>query len=134
MDTLAIMGWDVDAAGLGVVFDRAIPAFAQEHFGPAADTALARLGLARDGIDRYVCHPGGAKVVAALEEALALPPGLLDCEREVLRDYGNMSAPTALFVLDRVIAAGHTGQMLLTALGPGFTAAFLPLRLEAEGA
>jgi alkylresorcinol/alkylpyrone synthase len=60
-------------------------------------------------------------VVAALETALALPQGSLDHERAVLSAYGNMSAPTALFVLERVLADGFSGRAALCALGPGFT-------------
>ena len=56
-----------------------------------------------DDIDRFACHPGGTKVITALERAFALEQGALDHERAVLAEYGNMSAPTALFVLDRVI-------------------------------
>lgn len=128
-DTLGIMGWDVDEAGLGVVFDRAIPSFASEHLAAVADAALAKAGLARDRIDRFVCHPGGTRVVEALEGALGLGSASLDAERETLRDFGNMSAPTVLFVLDRVLAQGQTGQMMLSALGPGFTASFLPIEV-----
>ncbi|SDE47050.1 type III polyketide synthase [Limimaricola pyoseonensis] len=130
-DTLRIMGWEVDDEGLGVVFDRAIPGFATEHFAEAVDGALAAAGLRRADIDRFVCHPGGAKVVTAIESALSLAEGTLDAERAVLRDCGNMSAPTALFVLERVLASGATGRMLACALGPGFTAAFVVLDVAA---
>ena len=129
-DTLSIMGWDVDEAGLGVVFDRSIPVFAETYFAEACDKALARSGLAREDIARFVCHPGGAKVVEAIETALDLEAGSLDAERSVLRDYGNMSAPTALFVLKRILEAKGEGQMMMCALGPGFTASFLPLTVE----
>jgi alkylresorcinol/alkylpyrone synthase len=119
--TLDIMGWSVDPEGLGVIFDRAIPPFAEEHVAPAVDAVLARLGHRRADIARFVCHPGGTKVVAALETALSLPPGSLTHERDVLARYGNMSAPTALFVLERVLAEGLSGRAALCALGPGFT-------------
>ena len=65
-----------------------------------------RSGVARGDIDRFCCHPGGAKVIDAIETRARLPPGALDLEREVLRDHGNMSAPTVLFVLDALIARG----------------------------
>lgn len=126
-DTLAIMGWDVDPQGFGVVFDRSIPAFAEREFRLAAEAALARAGLSTDRIDRFVCHPGGAKVVRAIERAMALREGALDAERAVLRDYGNMSAPTALFVLDRALRDGARGRMALCALGPGFTLSLMPM-------
>lgn len=126
-DTLAIMGWDVDDTGLGVVFDRSIPSFVLDHFRGAVDQALDRAGLRAASMDRFVCHPGGAKVVSAIEQALDLPDGVLDAERQTLRHYGNMSAPTVLFVLEQVLAQGARGQMMLAALGPGFTASFLPV-------
>lgn len=130
-DTLDIMGWSVDQEGLGVIFDRSIPPFAEEHFGPAARVMLARAGLGLGDIDRFVCHPGGAKVVAALERALELPQGLLADERAVLEDYGNMSAPTVFFVLERALAAGLPERTLMTAMGPGFTGATATLRVAA---
>ncbi|WP_281967040.1 type III polyketide synthase [Roseovarius nanhaiticus] len=132
-DTLEIMGWDVDDAGLGVVFDRSIPGFVAEHFAGATAGALNAAGLTTGNIDRYVCHPGGAKVVTAIEEALNLTAGTLDSERDVLRRCGNMSAPTVLFVLQSVLASGATGQMMACALGPGFTASFLPLHIGGIG-
>ena len=129
--TLPIMGWEVDEDGLGVVFDRSIPDFVTEEMRGAADEACAQIGLTRDGLGRLVSHPGGAKVVEALETSLELGQGTLDVEREVLRDFGNMSAPTVLFVLERILARGDakgTGDPLLTcALGPGFSAAFAPI-------
>jgi len=88
---------------------------------------LAREGLALADIRHFVCHPGGAKVILALEEAFGLPTGTLSEARGVLRDYGNMSAATVLFVLERMLRAGARGRMLMTALGPGFTAGFLVL-------
>ena len=84
--------------------------------------------MAVDNIDRFVCHPGGAKVVDALEAALGLRHGDLAGARDVLCDYGNMSAASVLFVLDRMLAAGPRWRLaLLNALGPGFTAGFLLL-------
>ncbi len=126
-DTLDIMGWRVDEAGFGVIFDRAIPPFARRRMGPAVDAMLTGMGLTRGDVGRFVCHPGGAKVLEALEGALGLTPGALQAEREVLAEYGNMSAPTALFVLDRVLEAPTPERLFLTALGPGFTASGVSL-------
>jgi alkylresorcinol/alkylpyrone synthase len=120
-DTLDIMGWQVDPVGFGVIFDQSIPAFAREHLGPAIDAILEAQTLQRGDIGRFVCHPGGRKVVEAIEGALGLEPRSLHHEREILRRYGNMSAPTALFVLERVLQAGLPHRAMLVALGPGFT-------------
>lgn len=119
--TLDIMGWSVDPQGFGVIFDRSIPPFAQEHLAAAIDGILRRQGRARTQIDRFICHPGGRKVIEAIEEALDLGAGTLTHEREVLARFGNMSAPTVLFVLERMIKAGLPTTSLLLALGPGFT-------------
>ena len=120
-DTLNIMGWNVDNQGFGVIFDRSIPPFALDNLAPAVDAMLSRQSHARHDIGRFICHPGGQKVIEAIEQSLALDDGTLDHERAVLSQYGNMSAPTALFVLERMIEAGLPDTALLMALGPGFT-------------
>jgi alkylresorcinol/alkylpyrone synthase len=127
-DTLDIMGWTVDPEGFGVIFKRTIPGFVAEHMRPAVAEMLSRTELSIDDIDRFICHPGGTKVIRALEQAFALHQGALDHEREVIADYGNMSSPTVLFVLERARAQGLPPRSLLTALGPGFTASCVALR------
>ncbi|MGI8612187.1 MAG: type III polyketide synthase [Sphingomicrobium sp.] len=125
--TQRIMGWDIEDPGLAVVFDRAIPPFIERELRPALDAMLRELGLERGDVARFCCHPGGVKVIDAIEAALELPQGELDLERDVLRDFGNMSAPTVLFVLDRLLARGIPERVLMTAFGPGFTCAGLLL-------
>jgi alkylresorcinol/alkylpyrone synthase len=120
-DTLDIMGWKVDPVGFGVIFDQSIPTFARTHLAHALDTILRDQPVARGDIGRFVCHPGGRKVVEAIEGALALRPGSLDHERDVLRRFGNMSAPTVLFVLERALQAGLPEHAMVLSLGPGFT-------------
>jgi alkylresorcinol/alkylpyrone synthase len=126
-DTLGIMGWRVDDPGLAVIFDRAIPPFVTGELAAAVDGILGQLGLTRGDIDRFCCHPGGTKVVDAIEQALALGSGTLDLERDVLRDHGNMSAPTVMFVLAALIERGLPERVMMTAFGPGFTCAGLVL-------
>lgn len=127
-DTLDIMGWRIDPDGLGVIFNRAIPGFVQRHLRGAMEAMLAEQALVPGDVDRFICHPGGAKVIQAIEQAFSLAEGTLREERDVLADYGNMSAPTALFVLDRVRRAGLAPLSVIAALGPGFTASTLTLR------
>ena len=126
-NSLGIMGWSVDELGLGVIFDRSIPSFAAKRLRPAMQGSLAKMGLGLDQVDRFVCHPGGVKVIEALEASLDLGQGALSFEREVLAEHGNMSAPTAIFVLERALAAKTRGQLVLTALGPGFTASCMAM-------
>jgi alkylresorcinol/alkylpyrone synthase len=126
-DTLDIMGWTVDSIGFGVVLSRVLPRFVEARLAVPARRFLKSQGL--NGSTRFVCHPGGAKVAAAVEAALGFPDGTLADERAVLRAYGNMSAPTVLFVLKQALAGGLTGTAVLSALGPGFTASFLALEV-----
>jgi alkylresorcinol/alkylpyrone synthase len=123
-DTLDVMGWRVDPSGFGAIFSSSIPKLVRDKLVVAADAFLERHDLCRDDLDGFVFHPGGAKVIEALEGAFDLEQGSLNKEREVLRDYGNMSAPTVLFVLRKALDEGFRGHGLLSALGPGFTASF----------
>ena len=128
--SLDVMGWEVADEGLKAIFSRDIPNLVTAQLRDVASEFLARHGLGIDDIECFVCHPGGAKVITALEHAFGLPEGALVEARAVLRDYGNMSAATVIFVLERILAkAQATGQpwerALMTALGPGFTAGFL---------
>ena len=76
-----------------------------------------------------ICHPGGTKVLEAIETALGVPPNKLAVERSIMRDFGNMSSPTVLFTLERTLAEGFEGSAVLAALGPGFTAAFVSMHV-----
>jgi alkylresorcinol/alkylpyrone synthase len=125
--TLDIMGWRIDANGLGVVLARDLPPFLRREIRPAMEAMLASQGLAIDDIDRFICHPGGMKVIEAMEGAFGLGQGALDHEREVLADHGNMSSPTVLFILDRARRAGLPKRSVVTAMGPGFTASTVTL-------
>jgi alkylresorcinol/alkylpyrone synthase len=120
-DTLGVMGWRVDPVGFGVIFDKSIPGFAHDNLRGAVDGILASQKLGRADIDRFICHPGGRKVIEAIEGAMDIDAGSLDHERDVLRHYANMSAPTALFVLERALSAGLPKRSMLMALGPGFS-------------
>jgi len=127
-DSLGIMGWKVDDAGFGIILEQSLPVFAETHLRSAVSGILDRAGLSLSDIDRFICHPGGAKVLLALESALGLDVGSLDIERGVIGDYGNMSSPTVMFVLERVITAGLPPRSALLALGPGFSASCITLK------
>jgi alkylresorcinol/alkylpyrone synthase len=127
-DSLDVMGWSIDPLGFGVILRRTVPEFVATELKPALTQILARMQLTTADIDKFVCHPGGAKVIDAIETALALGQGTLEHERQVIADYGNMSAPTVLFILEKARAKGLPSRSLLTALGPGFTASCVTLR------
>jgi alkylresorcinol/alkylpyrone synthase len=132
-DTHDAMGWDVGDTGLGLILDRNVPALVLRNLAAAVDTACAGWGIGRGEIDEVIAHPGSARVLDAVERALALPAHALDDARAVLADHGNMSAPTVWFVLERTwqrIAAGEAGgtHALLCSMGPGFSIELVHLR------
>ena len=120
-DTLDMMGWEIGDTGFDLVLARDIPVFVNSHFAPVCDQFIAAQGLAKSDMAEPACHPGGGRVVDALAEYLGND---LPATRAVLRENGNMSSPTVLFVLEALLAAGPiTKPTLLTALGPGFVGA-----------
>jgi alkylresorcinol/alkylpyrone synthase len=123
-DSLDVMGWEIEEDGLGVQFSRDIPQLVRTELRSAADRFLSGAEVPFNSINHFVFHPGGAKVLSALEEAFEIAPPGLTVGRSILRDFGNMSAATVLFVLKRILEKPITGRSLLGALGPGFTAGF----------
>jgi alkylresorcinol/alkylpyrone synthase len=123
-DSLGIMGWDVEEDGLKAIFSQSIPMLVANDFSTILHAFLARNDLKLGDIDKFACHPGGAKVLDALEDAFQIERGSLEDSRAVLRDFGNMSAVTALFVLERMDWRKKNRRTLMTALGPGFSATF----------
>ena len=106
-NSLDVMGWEIEDDGLGVQFSRDIPQLVRTQMREATDCFLQKSLL--------------------LEEAFEIPSPGLTCARDVLRNFGNMSAATVLFVLEQTLAQQPKGVALMGALGPGFTAGFLIL-------
>src|SRR4029078_1019753 len=89
--TLDIMGWMIDPVGFRVMLSRSLPRFVEQKL---AAPVRRFVKVAKLQAPYLICHPGGAKVLDAIEVALELQKGTLRDERDVLRNYGNMSAPT----------------------------------------
>ena len=124
-----IMGWDIKNDGFGVVLSPQLPTLMQERFGAALDTFLQRHGLKREDVDGYLLHPGGGKILDVADKLLDLAPDALKPSRETLRNNGNMSSATAMFVLKYALDHGLHGRYVLAAFGPGFSAYFVVLDL-----
>jgi alkylresorcinol/alkylpyrone synthase len=125
--TIDVMGWRVDPEGFGAIFARSIPDLVSRDLRPVSDAFLARNSLSGADIDHYSFHPGGTKVIQALESAFELEQGALQHERKILAGYGNMSAPTVMFVLAEALKEKKNGRRFVGSLGPGFTASFLTM-------
>ena len=125
-----VMGWDIKNNGLYVVFSKSIPSIITNWLGPFVHEFLGAYNLNKDDITHFVAHPGGKKVLKAYEDALGFDSTKTDISRDVLRNHGNMSSPTVLYVLKQFMEsspeAGDYG--LMAALGPGFCGELLLLK------
>lgn len=119
-DSVAVMGFDVTDVGLRWHLSPDVPAVAAEWTGKSVADAVGRVGWSTDSLDHVLLHPGGSRVLDAVEQALALDPGTLRQSREVMREHGNISGATVLLVLEQFLRTGAFGRTLLTAMGPGF--------------
>jgi alkylresorcinol/alkylpyrone synthase len=123
--TTHLMGFELRNPGLQIVLDRGLAPFVRREIVGVIDSFLARRGLDRRQIERFILHPGGRRVVEVMAERLGLDAQALAPTEAILAAHGNMSSVTVLFVLDEILrchrpAAGALG--LLGAFGPGFGA------------
>jgi alkylresorcinol/alkylpyrone synthase len=123
-DSEYIMGWDIKEDGFGVVLSPELPGLMRRELRPALEAFLERAGLSLSDFAGFLFHPGSQKILETAEDVLGLERAQIAHSWEVLRDYGNMSSVTALFVLRRALEAGARGLHLLVAFGPGFSAYF----------
>ncbi|MFE2493149.1 type III polyketide synthase [Streptomyces scopuliridis] len=130
-DTEQAMGWDITGSGFRIVLDASVPDLVRKNLAADVDGLLADNGLTREDITAWVCHPGGPKVLEAVEEVLELPADALDMTWRSLAAVGNLSSSSVLHVLRDTLAErppppGTHG--LLLAMGPGFCSELVLLR------
>jgi alkylresorcinol/alkylpyrone synthase len=128
-NTEHIMGWDIKDNGFGVVLSPELPSLMRRELRPALDDFLARNGLELTDLEGILLHPGGRRVLDTAQDVLGLSKRDLSHSWDVLREYGNMSSATALFILERALRSGASGPHLLAAFGPGFSAYFIAIDL-----
>jgi len=133
-DSERVMGFDVGSTGLRIVLDAQVPAVIGRYVGEDVDGFLTAHGLTRADIGWWVCHPGGPKVIDALQETLGLPDEAVALTRSSLASIGNLSSASVLHVLEDTLrerppAPGSHG--LLMAMGPGFCSELVLLRAAA---
>ncbi len=133
-DSMDDMTWDIGDTGFSMTLASSVPRVIAGHLPRYLDTLLGRNGLDVAGVDWWAIHPGGRAIVEKAQEVLGLPDAAVADSFAVLRDYGNMSSATILFVLKRFLqkhqAAVEKGER---GLGAGVAMAFGP-GLTLEGA
>jgi alkylresorcinol/alkylpyrone synthase len=124
-DSGHIMGWDVGSHGFKILLDPGVPQIIERYFADDTRNFLGAHGVSVDGISDWICHPGGPKVLRAIESSLALPADALKHSWEQLESMGNLSSSSVLAILkstmDSVPAGSKDGKYaLISAMGPGF--------------
>jgi alkylresorcinol/alkylpyrone synthase len=121
-DSERVMGWDVSETGFRIVLSAEVPQVVLTHMAADVDAFLGDQGLTRDDVARWISHPGGPKVLDAMQQALDLPDTALEASWRTLREVGNLSSTSVLLVLEEALRApppaGSYG--LVVAMGPGF--------------
>jgi alkylresorcinol/alkylpyrone synthase len=129
-DTEDVMGWDIGSDGFKVKLSTEVATVAEKYVGDDVRNFLVDCGLTTSDISTWICHPGGPKVIEAIEHTLDLPPDALDYTRNSLRDNGNLSSVSVLDVLRENLAnppaPGSFGLMI--AMGPAFCSELVLLR------
>jgi predicted naringenin-chalcone synthase len=121
-DSAEAMGWAVGDYGFEMTLSRRIPALIARNVRPWLDAWLGRHGLTVETVGSWAVHPGGPKILTAVEEGLSLPPDALATSRAVYAACGNMSSPTVLFVIDRLRRANAARPCVALGFGPGLMA------------
>jgi len=129
-DAEHMMGFELRNTGLQMVLDKEVPEKIAEHFPKFTHPFLERNNLSIEDIDHLIFHPGGKKIVQTVEQLFGSLGKNIDNTKAILKEYGNMSSATVLYVLERFIDQGvKKGSIgLMLSFGPGFTAQRLLLR------
>jgi len=130
-DSERVMGWDISESGFRVVLSADVPVMVLKHVRRDVDAFLAGHGLDRGDVDAWISHPGGPRVLEAMQEALDLPREAFALSWKSLAEVGNLSSASVLLVLEETIesrppAPGRHG--LVIAMGPGFCSELVLLR------
>ena len=130
-DSENVMGWDISESGFRIVLSADVPNVVIEHLRKDVDAFLAHHGLTRKDIARWISHPGGPRILEAMEQALELPTDALEASWRSLREVGNLSSASVLMVLEDVMRTRRPPEGsygLMVALGPGFCSELVLLR------
>ena len=126
------MGWDVSEKGFKIVLSADVPEMVRRFLRRDVDAFLGEHGLTRNDISAWISHPGGPKVLEAMQEALELPEDALEGAWRTLREVGNLSSTSVLLVLEETLRSppqlGSWG--LMSAMGPGFCSELVLLKWE----
>ncbi|MBM4255722.1 MAG: type III polyketide synthase [Deltaproteobacteria bacterium] len=131
--TTEVMGFDLRDSGFHIVLSAEIPELVSAEVPQLVARFLAAQGLTVGDMSHFLLHPGGRRVLEGLVECLGIASEQATVSKNILRDYGNLSSASVLYILDRFLTTERTqaGDLgLLLAFGPGFSAESVLLRWE----
>jgi predicted naringenin-chalcone synthase len=118
------MAWELSSTGFLMTLSGYVPDLIEKDFGELVNQALLSTGITKDEIEHWCIHPGGKKILEAVHHSLGFTNGQLQKSYEVLKDYGNMSSASILFVLQKILKSGEvhkSDKIFGAAFGPGLT-------------
>jgi len=123
LEGMGDMAWNIGDHGFDLVLSRYVPKIIGTRIGKAVDQFLHQWGLTPEEIGEWAVHPGGKSILDKFQKSMNLDPALLAASRQVLREFGNMSSATILFVLKSILESSqpHTENVGAIAFGPGLT-------------
>jgi predicted naringenin-chalcone synthase len=119
--TADLMGWRIGDHGFEMRLSPQVPSIIKDALRPWLRDQLARRAIGINDVQGWVIHPGGPRILTACADSLGLNFACLEPSQRVLADYGNMSSPTVLFILDQLRARGDCLPCVMLAFGPGLT-------------
>ena len=117
--TQEMMSWRIADHGFQMRLKPEVPGIIEKQLKPSIQAWLAELGLGLEAIGAWAIHPGGPKIIDAVQSSLGLLPEATQVSREILKDYGNMSSPTVLFIVDELILQQAPKPYVVLGFGPG---------------
>lgn len=115
------MAWELSSSGFLMTLSGYIPELIEEDFGAIVTRALEKDGVSMETISHWCIHPGGKRLLQAIEKTMAFSDGQLQESHAVLRETGNLSSATILFVLKRIMQQKKIPKLFGAAFGPGLT-------------
>ncbi len=120
-DTEDAMTWQIGDSGFMMTLSNAVPSLVAAHLPDFMDRWLSENQLAVSEIKSWAVHPGGPRILDAVQSSLGLAPEMLKISRQVLAQCGNMSSPTVLFILQRILQSHRILPCVMLGFGPGLT-------------
>ncbi len=121
-DTAAIMKWNIENHGFAMSISSRLPELVQENLCEWLTAWLAENNLSVDDVQSWAVHPGGPKILEAVETSIGITTSQLQVSRDVLCQFGNMSSATVLFILESLLANGASAPCVMLGFGPGLVA------------